>query len=335
MIKDIINHICFVIDGSGSMHSLSENVIRVFDSQISKLAQQSKTLNQETRVTVYVFNSDTTCLVYDKDVLRLPSLKSLYVTGGKTALMSATATAIKELEQTAQLHGDHAFLIYVITDGEENASRGITAATLTERIKLLPENWTLAALVPNQVGVHDAKKFGFPANNIAVWTATGAGMDDAGDVVSSATQSFMTSRSTGTRGTKTLFSLDTTGLSRTVVKSSLDAIPPTSFMVLPVAREGAAIKDFVESWTKVPYVVGSTYHQLVKPETVQPYKQICIQEKLTGKVYSGDNARNLIGLPTGTTVKVCPANNTVFNIFLQSTSVNRKLVAGTNVIVFK
>lgn len=334
MLSNIINHITFVLDKSSSMTRLRNDVVRVFDAQIAKLAQQSKSLDQETRVTVYLFNGETTCLVYDKDVLRLPSLKNLYETSGGTALIDATLLAIDELGKTAQLHGDHAFLIYVLTDGEENRSAN-GAAVLSEKIKSLPENWTLAALVPNQLGVHDAKKFGFPANNIAVWSTTGVGLEDAGDVVSNATQNFMTSRTLGVRGTKTLFSLDTTGLNKAAVKNSLDALSPTSFMVLPVAREGFVIKDFVESWTKVPYVVGSTYHQLVKPETVQPYKQICIQEKLTGKVYSGDNARNLIGLPAGTTVKVCPANNTVFNIFLQSTSVNRKLVAGTNVIVFK
>lgn len=334
MLSNIINHITFVLDKSSSMARLRNDVVRVFDAQIAKLAQQSKSLDQETRVTVYLFNGETTCLVYDKDVLRLPSLKNLYETSGGTALIDATLLAIDELGETAQLHGDHAFLIYVLTDGEENRSANGTAV-LSKKIKSLPENWTLAALVPNQLGVHDAKKFGFPANNIAVWSTTGVGLEDAGDVVSNATQSFMTSRTLGVRGTKTLFSLDTTGLNKAAVKNSLDALSPTSFMVLPVAREGSVIKDFVESWTKVPYVVGSTYHQLVKSETVQPYKQICIQEKLTGKVYSGDNARNLIGLPAGMTVKVCPANNTVFNIFLQSTSVNRKLVAGTNVIVFK
>jgi len=117
-----INHVAFVIDESGSMQRHTSAVVRVFDEQIKTLASQSVKMEQETRVSLYLFNSrkGVTCIAYDCDVLRLPSLKGQYRADGGTPLVHATLTSIMELAQTPELHADHAFLLYVITDGEEN-----------------------------------------------------------------------------------------------------------------------------------------------------------------------------------------------------------------------
>jgi hypothetical protein len=336
--QNCINHIVFVLDRSGSMSGRASQVVKVFDSQIEYLAQRSKELDQETRVTVYQFGNDTECLVYDKDVLRLPSLAKLYKINGNTALLNATAQAIDELAETPQRYGDHSFLIYVLTDGQENWShttgRKTGAAQLAEKIKKLPENWTLAVMVPDQNGVFDAKKFGFPANNIAVWNTTSEkGVEEVGNTLRSVTNTYMTARSRGVRGTKSLFQLDSNALASTNVKNVLEEVKAIEYDLLPVHKD-AVIKPFVESWTQNPYRVGSTYYQLTKPETLQAYKQIAIQDKATGKVYSGVNARKLLGLPDFT-VKVNPADFGKFDVFAQSTSTNRKLVGGTKLIVFK
>ena len=174
-IQNYINHIVFVVDSSGSMSGLSNDVVKVFDAQIKHLAIRSKELDQETRVTVYLFNNSVRCLIYDKDVLRLPSLQDYYRADGGTALIDGTVTALEDLALTPQKYGDHAFLAYVMTDGEENASRH-TSQDLVTKIKNLADNWTVAVLVPDQTGVHESKKFGFPANNIQVWNTTAGGI---------------------------------------------------------------------------------------------------------------------------------------------------------------
>ena len=333
MLNSYINHIVFVVDGSSSMNAISGQVVKVFDNQIAHLAQRSKELDQETRVSVYVFNDKTTCLVYDKDVLRLPSLASIYKASGNTALIDGTLKALEDLEKTPELYGDHAFLTYVLTDGEENRSKN-TVSTLSNKIKSLPKNWTVAAMVPNQTGVFEAKRFGFPADNIAVWSVNAEGLERGGDVMKDATENFMVSRAAGVRSTRSLFALNTTALTPNVVKQNLSTVSALEYIVLPVSKD-SVIKDFVESWTKTPYVVGSTYYMLTKAETVQPYKQVCIQNKRDGKVYAGDNARQMLGLPNNATVKVGPVSNAEYDVFLQSTSLNRKLIAGTKVIVLK
>lgn len=330
--NNYINHIVFVIDRSGSMQGLRNNVVDVFDEQVKYLAKRSQELDQETRVSTYLFSEKTECLTYDKDCLRLPSLESYYEPNGGTALIDATLLSIEDLEKTATLYGDHAFLIYVLTDGEENRSFK-TASTLSKKLNSLPDNWTLGVLVPNKNGVTEAKRFGFPEQNIQIWETTEAGLNKASEVIKKATNNFFVNRSNGIKGTKSLFNIDLSNISSTIVKNNLDQLKANQYELLPVQKE-KDIKSFVESWLKNPYVKGSSYYQLTKPETIQNYKQICIQEKATGKVYSGQSARDLLGLPNHE-IKVSPANFGKYDIFIQSTSSNRKLVPGTKLIVLK
>ena len=127
--------------------------------------------------------------------------------------------------------------------------------------------------------------------------------------------------------------LNTSYLNKTIVKNVLEEVPAKEYSLFPVHRD-SVIKKFVESWTGEDYINGSAYYQVVKEETVQAYKQVCIQNKKNGKVYSGLNARVLLGLPNRE-VKVDPTLFGDFNVFIQSTSVNRKLPRGTLLIVLK
>ncbi len=333
MTQNYINHIVFVLDSSGSMSNLREQVIKVFDNQIKYLAARSQELDQETRVSVYVFNDDVNCLIYDKDCLRLPSIKDFYKTGGNTALIDATMKSLDDLSKTPELYGDHSYLAFLLTDGEENSSNH-SSSTLSNRIKSLPENWTLAVLVPNQIGVYECKRAGFSQDNISIWdTSSSRGLEDAGKVIRESTDRFMQARSTGLRGTKSLFKLNTNLTAREISKNLQELKPDRDYLLIPVHSD-SSIKDYVESWTAVPYRPGSTYYLLTKPETVQPYKNICIENKLNGKVYAGLNARNLLNLPDYE-VKVSPVDYSDYNILIQSTSSNRKLLKGTKIIVLK
>lgn len=330
MIQNCINHIAFVVDASGSMGNLAKTVVEVFDKQIQYLAQRSKELNQETRVTVYLFDDLVKCIVYDMDVLRMPSLKGYYKLGGMTALIDATRLAISDLGKTPELYGDHAFLTYVLTDGLANVNTHL-APTLKKELDALPDHWTVAAFVPNQNGIFECKKFGFPAQNIAIWDATSTvGLERAGGAMQAATESFMVARSTGVRGTKNLFQLNTSISAADVAK--LEVLSTKEYESLPV-RKDSVIKEFVESWTG-EYRTGSAYYQLVKKETIQGYKQILLEDKANGKVYGGGQGRKILGLPA-TEVKVAPADFDKYNIYVQSTAPNRRLPAGTKLIVLK
>ncbi len=330
MQQNYINHIALVIDASSSMYQLSAEVVKVADNQIKYLAQRSKELDQETRITVYVFADKTTCLVYDKDVLRMPSLAGLFKAIGNTALIDASVKAIEDLSKTPELYGDHAFLVYVLTDGEENVSR-TKPTDLAARITRLADNWTVAVFVPNQNGKFEAKKFGFPADNIAIWDTTKKGFSEAGEQIRVATDAFMVARATGVRGSKNLFNMDVSHIDKTTVEKSLTRLHPGQYRVADVAEKGR-IDQFVENFTKRAYKMGEAYYQLSKPEKVQPGKQVALFDVKSKAVYTGAQARQLLGLPDHE-VKVSPASHPDFWIFVQSGSVNRNLVPGTKLLI--
>lgn len=327
-----INHIALVIDASGSMSSLREKVVTVVDNQIEYLARRSKELDQETRVTVYTFDSRVECLFYDKDVLRLPSLRGLYAPMGQTALIDGTMKALDDLAKTATLYGDHAFLAYVITDGEENASRQSTRTQMIARLQALADNWTIGIFVPNANGIHAAKSIGFPAGNISTWSTDARGVEEVGSVMRQATDSYMTMRSTGKVGTRSLFTPEVANLStKTVNASILARCGPGQFRMQTVSHE-QPIAGFVESLTGRPYRLGEAYYELVKTVAVQAQKEVALYEIATHTVYIGREARTLLGLPDYE-VKVSPTSHPQYRIFVQSTSVNRKLLVGQRVLI--
>ena len=124
------------------------------------------------------------------------------------------------------------------------------------------------------------------------------------------------------------------GVSKATVKSKLvDISNEVQFFDVKATD---SIKPFVETKTKKPYVAGTAFYQLTKKEDeVQDYKQIALRDKKSGTVYSGVQARNILGLPHNGTVKVAPGNHGGYDIFIESTSVNRKLLPGTQVLYWE
>ncbi|MFI5524267.1 vWA domain-containing protein [Streptomyces platensis] len=340
--QNYINHVALVLDASSSMSHLSRKVVEVADQQIAYLARRSKELDQETRVTVYVFADKVDCIIYDKDVLRMPSLKQLYRVGGMTALLAATLKSQQELAQTAQLYGDHSFLTFILTDGQENASHRCPDSPANDPRELVQavskliatqeDNWTLAVLVPDQMGKREAMQCGFPKDNIAIWDATSTqGLEEAGQVIQQATENFMRGRAQGIRGSRAVFSTGAETVNKDTIKAAgLTPVETSKYQLIPVARE-AVIRDWVTECGHT-YQTGCAFYQLSKSEKIQARKQIAVLEKKTDRVYTGPQARTLLGLPD-TEVRIKPDHNDDFTIFVQSTSVNRKLVPHTRLLL--
>ncbi|WP_331729799.1 vWA domain-containing protein [Streptomyces sp. NBC_00073] len=340
--QNYINHVALVLDASSSMSHLNRKVVEVADQQIAYLARRSQELDQETRVTVYVFADKVECIIYDKDVLRMPSLKQLYRVGGMTALLAATLKSQRELAQTAQLYGDHSFLTFVLTDGQENASHRCVDApskdprelvqAVSQLIATQADNWTLAVLVPDQMGKREAMQCGFPKDNIAIWDATSTqGLEDAGEVIKQATEKFMVGRSQGIRGSRAVFSMGADTVNEDTIKAAgLTPVDPSGYQLISVARDAGIREWVIESGNT--YRTGCAFYQLSKSEKVQARKQIAVLEKKTDRVFTGPEARALLGLPD-VEVRVKPDHNDDFTIFVQSTSVNRKLVPNTRLLL--
>ncbi|MEU9132450.1 vWA domain-containing protein [Kitasatospora sp. NPDC048540] len=352
-----VNHVSLVVDRSGSMRQHEAQLVRVVDEFVKGLQEESDRLGHETRISLYAFDHEVQNLVWDMDVKHLPSLQGLYrVDNGATALIEAAVKSVDDLKNIWEGYGEHSFLQVVVTDGEENASgcsetgkmhvrmagsRGAAVLrTWMDRIRRamddLPDHWTSAILVPNSLAKRTAQEYGFPAGNIAIWDADSSeGVEEAIGTVKSAATSFLRGREKGVRGTRNLFAMGQ-DLSTADVSANLDALDTGTYRLVPVDRP-LPIRDFVTGAGHA-YRTGCAFYELSKREKIQASKQLAVAEKdpatgrMTGRVFSGPAARRLLGLPAAeTTVK--PGDNPAFTVFVQSTSVNRKLVPGTELLV--
>lgn len=326
-----IQHIALVLDASPSMQHLVDTVINVADDNIKFLAQRSQELDLETRVTVYMFADPDMiyCLFYEKDVLRLPSLKGLYKWMGRsTALIDATMQSQLDLQKTATLYGEHAFLTFVLTDGEENSSRLHNRHSLTKLLKEQPENHTVAIMVPDQRSKIRCYDLGFGKDNVAVWdTSSKAGMEEAGRVMRTATDTYMTNVSRGVVN-KGVFNMSPAAVNHNTVKQLKEL---TGFRVEHV-KDPAVIKPYIES-LGLPFITGRYFFPLVKRERISDAKEVILRHKASGKIYGGSQARVLLGLPDTGEVSVKPEPNSEYDVFVQSTSNNRNLVPGHDLLI--
>jgi predicted DNA-binding WGR domain protein len=112
-----------------------------------------------------------------------------------------------------------------------------------------------------------------------------------------------------------------------VAEADLSAVPPGRFQVLDVDEDGP-IKAFVEA-NGLTFKTGRGFYEFTKTETIQGHKEIILMDRATGDFFEGEKARDLLGLPIGETVRIRPTDLEKYAVFVQSTSVNRVLKAGT------
>jgi hypothetical protein len=367
--KNLTTHVALVLDRSISMQDLRHKTIQIADNLVSFLAEQSQKMGQEWRVTVYTFGDDVDCHIWDMDVLRLPSMKEHYRIKGNTALVDAVFLALDDGDKITEHRGDHSFLVYVITDGEENRSRlgsvdrwGYPSKEekvrkLSERMRVMPPNRTLSVLVPNEKGVREAQDFGFPLGNVKLWDASSEqGMEEAAEAIKESATRYMEARATGVRSTTSLFVGENVD-AKSIKDAKLIPLPTenrrfvlvtksrsteslffekpinrvTKKRLVPDVAWHVEIKDFVDA-AYPPYRVGMAFYELIKAERVTADKRIAVVDNNTKQVYVGDGARRLLSLPNGD-CRVKPTLNPGYKIFVESNSVNRHLRLGTEVLL--
>jgi hypothetical protein len=343
-LKHFVTHVGIGLDASFSMEHLASTVVKVVDAQIKHWAEQSRELNQEVRVSVYSFGSRDTvkCLVWDMDVLRFDTIQGLYKVGGRTALLDCTHTMLDDFATIPVKYDDHAHVLYLWTDGQENDSRQFQPHVLSSKIAKQPDNVTVAAFVPDEQGKKYAVNCGFPADNIQVWDATSPkGIEEVAKVIRDTSTTFMQGRASGVRSYKSgFFTLNK--LTPADITKNLRVIPSSHYRMLSYNGTGTIwIRDFVEEQLNrgVPsfsasyfhYTKGCAYYEFRKTEHIQENKDIAVL--YNNKVYSGTEARTMLNLPATGTVKVTPEQYPDYVLFVQSGSVNRHIIPGQRVLV--
>lgn len=106
--------------------------------------------------------------------------------------------------------------------------------------------------------------------------------------------------------------------------SDLEAVLPGRFQVLTVDRK-CDIRTFVEE-SGAAFKKGRGFYQFTKTESIQAHKEVVLVRRDSGDMFTGKKARELLGLPDYGTVRIKPAHLDEYDVFVQSTSYNRKLV---------
>lgn len=114
----------------------------------------------------------------------------------------------------------------------------------------------------------------------------------------------------------------------------LTAVPEWRFQMLDVPAS-MPIKDFVDRFIGVPFARGKGFYQLQgKSYTIQEGKEVVLRDKDTGTLLTGKEARNAIGVPYGERAQISISRipfdvRKKYDVFVQSTSYNRKLIGGS------
>lgn len=335
-------------DHSGSMGSIRRAAARDYNAQIAQLAQGARDAGQETFATVvrcgdYRGMSGPYSGVCRETVnapinVISPLMEHNYLADGWTPLWDSIGDLINILSGTPDANDPGTtFLIMVITDGEENQSRHWSVDLLMKRIKELQatDRWTFTFRVPRNMS-RRLVQLGIPAGNILEWDQSDEGMSHSTQATTTAVASYFSNVSRGVNATQKFYA-DLSGVSSSQVASKcVDISAKVNIWPVAKAEAGAEIRPFVEKRLNKPMKKGAAFYQLTKPErNVQSYKKIIIRDKNDNAIYGGDDARRLLGLPVGQNIKLEPGKLGNFEVFVQSTSVNRKLVGSTQLVYWE
>lgn len=333
-------YVGFVRDHSGSMRGLGHLAMNDFNLMVDGFIKEDDDTHRTFMATVKCGVGWSADVVTESKLVPLsPAMKIFtYDTDGSgTPLWDSVGAAIEELEIVPTSPGDgQAFLVMVVTDGYENRSKKWSAKSIAAKIAELQKTdvWTFTFRVPRGhkeylVGL------GIPENNVIEWEQTEAGIRHSTVFTQQSTTNFVNMRKMGDTQSTAFYS-NVADVKESEIKAVAEDVTSTveKFWVSK-AEEGVMIKDFVEKNTNRPYMPGSAMYQLTKPVKVQDHKAIAIRDRATGKVYAGHQARKLMNLPVAGQVNLKPGYQGKYDVFIQSTSVNRKLMGETTVLVSK
>jgi hypothetical protein len=318
------------------MQAYVPDVIKSFNQQAEEIRGKAEKHGQETTVSLLTFATEVDAPVFfGASTKALGDLtKESYRPSGNTALFDATSDAIDQMARLPLANDkDTSFLLIVITDGEENSSRkhpggaGIQSKLLNVQ---KTDRWTIVFMGPPGCS-NTLTKFGVPAGNIQEWEATREAYTASNMQLTASIGNYYGARSAGIRSVSNFFAPDMSNVNRQKLRDNLDNVK-NKFKVFTVRPNSVlSIKEFVEQ-QKINYVKGRAFYQLTKKETVQGYKELCIMETSTGAIYTGPDARSILSIPSGGTIELNPAFDKRYTIFVLSTSTNRKLVIGTQLL---
>lgn len=330
------NYFVFVRDHSGSMGIIAEAARNDYNATINTIKEVSAQEKQDTIVSVVECGGTVQTTILNSSINTLLPLGRYHTSGG-TPLFSSVEEAIRICEAVPDFNDPNvSFLVYVTTDGDET-ERPAYGPTLGKKIRerQASDRWTFAFRVPRGSARH-LVEMGIPEGNVMEWDQSARGMAQAQAQSQEAFRTYYSERSLGVRSSVTFYA-SLKDVTVEEIKAQLEDIS-SKVVLFPVAEaeHGHQIREFVESRLKGPMKKGAAFYQLTKAEdNVQANKKVCIRDKSSNAIYYGDAARQMLGLPLHSDVKLKPDNLGNYDVFIQSTSVNRKVQKGSQILYWE
>lgn len=175
MSKKLVTKVRIILDRSGSMQSIADQAVKNFNEQIQQMKANSDT--QEIYCSLITFNGEVFEHLWDKPASELEEAEEgTYVTTGSTALYDALGYSInKNKETTEDPDSDVVYLYYIISDGDENASKKYNQNSIAKLIKQCNEegNYTFTYMGCDRKYVEEVSRgLNIPISNCAVWSAS-------------------------------------------------------------------------------------------------------------------------------------------------------------------
>lgn len=278
--------------------------------------------------TVYVFGVGTTVESHSARPARIFTRPEVvHLTRSKpenTALFDGIGAAIS----SAEVSSAEADLVAIFSDGEENNSHQYNAYTLAPRIQQLTAKGKLTVTFAGPKTAYANVQQCIPAGNFKAWDGSVKEMAEVAALTSSAGQTYTQSRRAGVTRSATLYA-DATKLNTGAVRGFAKQVTPTETKVVSKHMDGRAIADFFKKFEP-----GRHYYQLIKPEYIQEDKDLVVHIKDANEYRVGSRSiRTLLGLPETGKIRVAPGpQSDKYDIYVQSASVNRKLVEGQKLL---
>ena len=334
-------YVGFSRDHSDSMRHIAHTAMRDYNEQLATIQAAATTQNQDTIVTTVTIGVGSQAIVgrevVNSNVHVLKPLTRYEADAGGTPLIESVFELIRLMSAVPDANDPNvSFLVMVTTDGQETQRRD-RGRELAQRMRELQatDRWTFVFRVPKQGGVHEMNRLGLmiPGVNVFEWDLNERGVQVSTKANVEAFTEYFTARSTGLKRTSRFYANAADVSIEDARKALVDVSDQVTFYDVTSADDQSLIRPFVEAKIGTAMVRGGAFYQLCKTEPkVQASKRIAIQDKQSGTVFAGDAARQMLALPTVGTVRLAPDDLGDWNVFIQSTSVNRKLDAGTKLL---
>lgn len=165
-------YVVMILDQSGSMGGTKAQAVQGYNEQVQQMKLNSK--DQDIFCSLITFNGEVFEHLWCEPADKLTEATTEdYKTEGSTAMRDAVGYAIEKLQRTTDSKEDVAYLVVIVSDGEENASKHYSIEALNE-LKASAEKtgkWTFTYMGCNERYLKKiSQEMNIPISNMALWS---------------------------------------------------------------------------------------------------------------------------------------------------------------------